>query len=320
MANIKQEIKNTIKTALANGPDNTTYWVTLDTVDGNTWAVVFGWVDGFEDGAHLCGKIAYAPKNSVMTEYDMDWLMPYDEETGEVYDTEISDPSDSDIDWWLNEWGTIKDIYVYPDEDIESATDVCAADYGNPYVESYWKIMNFIDSMILNNQPLTTRDLYKLQDMASAEGHTIEDIADANDCGECHTWQDLYNALKALHKSGERVSVTNIDSVESTEKIECVGHNDPGRYFDLVDYYDVWGNEEDGWEVNNLGVIEEGIWISDDTTEEELFNFLKDSVGYFNKDTKFSDVEIIWDSPEFIEFFDASNGYPLGRLQESYKK
>ena len=58
------------------------------------------------------------------------------------------------------------------------------------------------------------------------------------------------------------------DSVESAEKIECVGHNDPGRYFDLVDYYDVWADEDGGWQVNDVSIIERDIWISDDTTEE----------------------------------------------------
>ena len=112
----------------------------------------------------------------------------------------------------------------------------------------------------------------------------------------------------------------NGGSVESATKINCVGHNDPGQYYDLIDYFDVWGNEEDGWEVNNLGPIEEKIWISDDTTEEELFNYLKDTIGYFNRNTKFSDVEIQWDDPDFIEIFQASDGYPLGRLQKSYTK
>lgn len=112
----------------------------------------------------------------------------------------------------------------------------------------------------------------------------------------------------------------NGSSVESATKINCVGHNDPGRYFDLIDYFDVWGNEEDGWEVNDQTVVEEKIWISDDTTEEELFNYLKDTVGYFNRNTKFSDVEIQWYDPDFIEIFQASDGCPVCSLRVSYRK
>lgn len=110
----------------------------------------------------------------------------------------------------------------------------------------------------------------------------------------------------------------NGDSVESATKINCVGHNDPGQYFDLIDYFDVWGNEEDGWEVNDQAVVEEKIWISDDITEEELFNYLKDTVGYFNRNTKFSDVEIQWYDPDFIEIFQAKDGCPVCSLRKSY--
>lgn len=112
----------------------------------------------------------------------------------------------------------------------------------------------------------------------------------------------------------------NGGSVESATKINCVGHNDPGRYFDLIDYFDVLGNEEEGWEVNDQTVVEEKIWISDDTTEEDLFNYLKDTVGYFNRNTKFSDVEIQWYDPDFIEIFQASDGCPICSLRKSYKQ
>lgn len=67
---------------------------------GNTWAIVLGWRDGFDedpddacsDGAwRLCVKLAYQPSNSMLQcDYDFDWLMPYDEATGEVDDTEFA--------------------------------------------------------------------------------------------------------------------------------------------------------------------------------------------------------------------------------------
>lgn len=226
MADIVNRIIDTIKEAEADGPSSTTYIVDLDYDDkGNRWAVVLGWVDyDGDDEYKLWGKIAYLPKNSYMKEYDWDWMMPYDEETGEVWDTEISNPDAFDAAWWLDQWELIKKEYINAgDEDIESAT-----------------------------------------------------------------------------------------------KINCVGHNDPGRYFDLIDYFDVWGNEDDGWEVNDQTVVEEKIWISDDTTEEELFNYLKDTVGYFNRNTKFSDVEIQWNDPDFIEIFQASDGCPVCSLRVSY--
>lgn len=80
--------------------ENGTYYWILGTDDNdNDWAIVLGWMDGFEpdetddcmDGTwRLCTKLAYQPNNSLMQcDYDIDWLMPYDEESGEVDDTEI---------------------------------------------------------------------------------------------------------------------------------------------------------------------------------------------------------------------------------------
>lgn len=138
---------------------------------------------------------------------------------------------------------------------------------------------------------------------------------------------DMYGTTTASHVKSfcglskkEYMDLLRSQSVESSTAIECVGHTDPGQYFDLIDYFDVWGNEEDGWEVNDQAVVEEKIWISDDTTEEELFNYLKDTVGYFNRNTKFSDVEIQWYDPDFIEIFQASDGCPICSLRLSYNK
>ena len=93
--------------------DAITRWHVLDTDNnGNYLAIVCGWTDGFEDNGirdwnedgeyRLYMKFAYQPRTSLMQEYDIDWLMPYDEETNEVDDTEIpiSDNMD-DIKWLL---------------------------------------------------------------------------------------------------------------------------------------------------------------------------------------------------------------------------
>lgn len=96
--------------------ENGTYHWLLDTDENNNdWAIVLGWQDGFEpdetddcmDGTYrLCAKLAYQPNNSLMQcDYDIDWLMPYDEETGEVDDNEISiDPNTNTeeiVNWLL---------------------------------------------------------------------------------------------------------------------------------------------------------------------------------------------------------------------------
>ena len=45
--------------------------------------------------------------------------------------------------------------------------------------------------------------------------------------------------------------------------------------YKLIDYYDVLGNEEDGYEVNNLCTCTTGIEIADDATDADIINYLK---------------------------------------------
>lgn len=95
--NAKEVIEAVIK--LIEGNNGTFYWK-LGRHDGNIWAVVLGWSQGMDpkpgnkfiddNGYGICMKLAYQPANSIMQcDYDVDWLMPYDEESGEVDDTDI---------------------------------------------------------------------------------------------------------------------------------------------------------------------------------------------------------------------------------------
>ena len=79
----------------------TYYWYLHSNDMENDWAIVLGYL-----GTRLYIKLAYQPCNSVMQcDYDIDWLMPYDKETGEVDDTEVRIYQDIDIeetiDWLL---------------------------------------------------------------------------------------------------------------------------------------------------------------------------------------------------------------------------
>lgn len=92
--------------------DGTYHWI-IDGDYNNDWALVLGWADGFEkeadddctDGTwRLCAKIAYQPNNSIMQcDYDIDWIMPYDEESGEVDDNEISIYPDTYLEELVND-------------------------------------------------------------------------------------------------------------------------------------------------------------------------------------------------------------------------
>ncbi len=85
------------------------YYYPLLHSDDRTWAIVLGWDYEYKQ---IMGKIAYLPNNSVMSEYDVDWIMPYDESTGEVYDTETQIGYLCDVEWLLDEWKCIEQKFV----------------------------------------------------------------------------------------------------------------------------------------------------------------------------------------------------------------
>lgn len=85
--------------------------------------------------------------------------------------------------------------------------------------------------------------------------------------------------------------------------------------YDLIDYFDVWGNEEDGWDVNNLAKVESDIWLDDDLSDDEIVNYLIDQVWFFSPKAR-GNIEVIGDG-DFIEFFNAETGEPLGRLERT---
>lgn len=73
---------------------------------GNEFAIVFGYLSGYEktdnkyndDGWQVCGRVAYNPYNSCMAcDLELDWIMPYCEESGEVWDTTIEIYNEDDI-------------------------------------------------------------------------------------------------------------------------------------------------------------------------------------------------------------------------------
>lgn len=62
----------------------------------NKWGIVIGWGAGFDEKEktsfsdreyRICSKIAYN-NSALQCDYDIDFVMPYDKETGEVYDTD----------------------------------------------------------------------------------------------------------------------------------------------------------------------------------------------------------------------------------------
>lgn len=108
--NIITSFINAVAEAEAIGCYDGTYHWYLNTDDrSNDWAIVMSYMDYDGDGnERLYAKVAYQPSNSIMQcDYDIDWIMPYDYNTDDVWDTEISISSNTakaDIEWLLDQF------------------------------------------------------------------------------------------------------------------------------------------------------------------------------------------------------------------------
>ena len=72
----------------------------------------------------------------------------------------------------------------------------------------YYATINIVDYLALYEDVIPKMKKSKLYrilfELQSITGDTVEDIADANDAGDCKTWNELVNRFKELHKKGER--------------------------------------------------------------------------------------------------------------------
>ena len=79
--------------------------------------------------------------------------------------------------------------------------------------EWYVNLMNFLDKRAKENCLLSRFEIMTLNnaltryDVADNFISLIHDIADANDCGICNSWNDLIIALRKLHEVGDRIEI-----------------------------------------------------------------------------------------------------------------
>ena len=132
---IAREVNSAIKDAVKyvdSGDAYPTWSWFLDSDDKYNYELVLGFSAGFEPneneftdsyGDALCLKWARIPKNSIMSEYDIDYEFPYDEETGVVWDSEDSVNSYDEtntVKWIIEDFIGYADKYLYADDYDES--------------------------------------------------------------------------------------------------------------------------------------------------------------------------------------------------------
>lgn len=79
----------------------------------------------------------------------------------------------------------------------------------------------------------------------------------------------------------------------------------------LINYFDIWGNEVDGYEVNNQCVEADDVVISDDATDQDIINYLFNN-GYLNDNGLW--LYEIKDLGAIIVISAKENGLPLYSL------
>lgn len=126
---IESEYEDAVEEAMTYiGSDETvpTWHWNIGEDEDNYYAIVLG----FSEERDLMCKWAYIAKNSAMNDYAWDYLMPYDSDTGEVWDSEQSvDDGYGDVDYLLDdfkryadqrnaEWDEFEDdLYGVDDDD-----------------------------------------------------------------------------------------------------------------------------------------------------------------------------------------------------------
>jgi hypothetical protein len=81
----------------------------------------------------------------------------------------------------------------------------------------------------------------------------------------------------------------------------------------LVNYFDVWGNKKDGWEINNL-CTEGTITLPDDFDRKDIVKAIK-AIGFFKPSVRLNMLEIE-DLYPYYEISHKAAGYkPVCRIE-----
>lgn len=85
--------------------------------------------------------------------------------------------------------------------------------------------------------------------------------------------------------------------------------------YTLINYFDVWGNKKDGYEVNNQCIEKDDIVIADDATPKEICEYLV-KIGML-KTSDMRRLEVV-DWGNLIEINERKSGRPLFGLHVNY--
>lgn len=150
----------------------------------------------------------------------------------------------------------------------------------------------------------------------------IQDVARSN-CGD-EGYESISDAISSVQnawricKQGQENKLNNynapIGNSRKAIKSSANGLPEGSDYYEWVSY-DVWGNEEDGWEVNDASRFsDKRIIIHDDLTDLEVLKVLC-AEGILNR-RYIDDVDVEFLDDYYIELTEKETGKPIGRLEK----
>ena len=81
--------------------------------------------------------------------------------------------------------------------------------------------------------------------------------------------------------------------------------------YSLINFFDVWGNAKDGWEVNNQCVEFNDLVITDEATEKDILNYLVQIKFLSTSDRRRVRLEF---TGNVIEIYEVKGWKPIGML------
>lgn len=87
------------------------------------------------------------------------------------------------------------------------------------------------------------------------------------------------------------------------------------RKYQLINYFDVYGSEKEGYEINNQCVEFDDWYIADDATDKEILDFLVKSA--YLKTSDMRQVRIASDG-EAMEVYAVKGHFPLFSIMPLY--
>ena len=85
----------------------------------------------------------------------------------------------------------------------------------------------------------------------------------------------------------------------------------------VTNYFDVWGNEQDGYDVNDSCIENTRLFITPDTTDSDIVQMMVE-LGYLKDTAVLGETVFITDTGDRMEL-EGTGGYPLFGLSPDWK-